>query len=184
MPNPRPSSGKITLKLPFIPFSGEVYRHVYTGKSGTDSSRSKIAGGRWNPNEEFEALYLSLSEEGAVGEFLRYISLYKLLTPNDATTREIVRIKVNVRKILDLTNPKTCAFLNVSQEDLRSYRPHWKEITWPIARRAFSSGFEGILVPSAANGWINLVIFPQNLLHGSSVTEKGRKKMRASVGKD
>jgi hypothetical protein len=43
---------------------------------------------------------------------------------------------------------------------------------------AFAAGFEGLLVPSAANGWVNLVLFPENLLPGSSVTEKGRKKMK------
>jgi len=72
LPDPRPSPGKIANKLPSKPFSGKTYRHVYEGKDGTDSSRSKIAG----------------------------------------------------------------------------------------------------------NGWINLVLFPENLLPGSSVTEKGRKKMK------
>lgn len=73
MPDPRPLPGKIANKLPSKPFSGEAYRHVCEGKDGTDSSRSKIAGGRWNPSGEFEALYLALSEEGAVGEFIRYV---------------------------------------------------------------------------------------------------------------
>jgi RES domain-containing protein len=67
LPDPRPSPGKIAKNLPSKPFSGEAYRHVYEGKDGTDSSRSKITGGRWNPRREFEALYLALSEEGAVG---------------------------------------------------------------------------------------------------------------------
>jgi len=182
LPDPRPSPGKITNKLPSKPFSGEAYRHVYEGKDGTDSSRSKIAGGRWNPRREFEALYLALSEEGAVGEFIRYVGYYKSLTPDDATTREIVRLKVNVRKILDLTDPKISAPLGVNQEELRAGRDQWDDITWPIARAVFAAGFEGILVPSAANGWVNLVLFPENFLPGSSLTEKGRKKMKQGKG--
>lgn len=178
MPDPRPSPGKIVHKLPSKPFSGEVYRHVYEGKGGTDSSRSRIAGGRWNPGGEFEALYLALSEEGVVGEFIRYVGHYKSFAPEDATTREIVLVKVTAGKILDLTDPRTRASLGVTQEDLRSSRDLWEEITWPIARAAFAARFEGLLVPSAADGWVNLVIFPENLLPGSSVTEKGRKKMK------
>jgi len=177
--DPRPSPGKIVNKLPSKPFSGEVFRHVYEGKGGTDSSRSKIAGGRWNPIREFEALYLALSEEGTVGEFIRYVGYYKSLAPDDALTREIVRVKVHVRKILDLTDPKIRASLGVTQEELRGGRNQWDEITWPIARAVFAAGFEGILVPSAANGWVNLVLFPENLLPGSSVVEKGRRKMKA-----
>jgi len=182
LPDPRRSPGKIANKLPSKPFSGEAYRHVYEGKIGTDSSRSKIAGGRWNPSGEFEALYLALSEEGAVGEFIRYVGYYKSLTPDDATTREIVRVKVHVKKILDLTDPKIRALLGVTQEDLRSVRDEWDDITWPIARAVFAAGFEGILVPSAANSWINLVLFPENLLPGSSVMEKGRKKLKPKRG--
>ncbi len=178
MPDPRPSPEKIANKLPSKPFIGEAYRHVYEGKDGTDSSRSKIAGGRWNPRGEFGALYLALSEEGAIGEFVRYVGYYKSLTLDDATTREIVRVKVNVRKILDLTDPKIRSLLGVTQEELRSVRAEWDDNTWPIARAIFAAGFEGILVPSAANGWINLVLFPENLLPGSSVTEKGRKKLK------
>lgn len=178
MPDPRSSPGKIVNKLPSKPFSGEAYRHVYEGKDGTESSRSKIAGGRWNPRGEFEALYLALSEEGAVGEFIRYVGYYKSLSPNDATTREIVCVKVNVRKILDLNDPKIRAPLGVTQEELLAGRDQWDDITWPIARAVFAAGFEGILVPSAANGWINLVLFPGKFLPGSSVMEKGRKKMK------
>lgn len=178
MPDPRPSPRKIVHKLPSKPFLGEVFRHVHKGKDGTDSSRSRIAGGRWNPRGEFEALYLALSEEGAVGEFIRYVGHYKSFAPDDATTRELVRIKVNLTKILDLTDPKTRSSLGVTQENLRSSRDLWEDITWPIARAAFAAGFEGLLVPSAANGWVNLVLFPENLLPGSSVTEKGRKRMK------
>lgn len=178
MPEPRPSPGKVVHKLPSKPFTGNVYRHVYKGKGGTDSSRSRIAGGRWNPRGEFEALYLALSEEGAVGEFIRYVGHYKSFAPDDATTREIVRVKVKVTRILDLTDPKLRASLGVTREDLRSSRDQWEDITWPVARAAFAAGFEGILVPSAANGWVNLVLFPENLLPASSVMEKGRKKMK------
>jgi RES domain-containing protein len=117
-----------------------------------------IHGGRYNPPEEFGALYLSESAEACAAEMRRRPG-----TPPDYLVGEI---KVNVRKICDLTDPILLGRLGLEMDDLCS--DDW-QITRVLADLIRDAGFEGAIVPSAAGPYKNLVLFLDRFSDQSSV---------------
>jgi RES domain-containing protein len=73
----------------------------------------------------------------------------------------LVRIRVELHRVLDLTDPATLAALGLRPEDLVG--DDWQR-TQRLGAQVRAAGFEGLLVPSAAGPGHNVVIFPDHLL--------------------
>jgi RES domain-containing protein len=167
--------------LPYsISWSGETYRYVkeqYAGKDDVVSGLgSQRAGGRWNAPGTFPAVYGSLEPETALKEMLtqaaRYGIPFAALLP-----RVLIAVTASLSQVLDLTDAKIRRRLRVSRQRMQAER--WWErqdageeaLTQAIGRAAHVIGFEGLLVPCAADARaVNLVVFPRNLTSESRLT--------------
>jgi RES domain-containing protein len=136
------------------------YRSVYRTrrKSILNMDGALLHGGRYNPADEFGALYLSESPEACAAEMRRRPG-----TPTDYLVGEVA---VNVHKICDLTDPALLDQLGLDVDGLCS--DDW-EITRILGNLIRDSGFEGMVVPSAAGPYKNLVLFLDRFASRSSL---------------
>jgi len=142
--------------------------------SGQGGKRSN---GRWNVRGVFRCTYASQTPETALDESLSRVRRQHL--PDEkALPKTLVCIAFRASRVLDFTDGSIRQRLSVSQhrmiEEKRwlSDNYHNREsLTQTIGRAAFSIGFEALIAPSAADQphGINVVIFPDNLLAGSSL---------------
>jgi RES domain-containing protein len=132
-------------------FSGEVWRVTAKGR---DALRGSAAGGRWSPPGEFEVLYTSLAQDGALAEIVYRLSLEPVWPSR--LEHEIHRINAQTRSTLRFASVSALSALGV---DARRYASFDYAATQAIAAAAFFLDFDGLIVPSARSAALNLVIF-------------------------
>jgi RES domain-containing protein len=154
-------------------YDGYCYRNVpstYAKPSGfLSTKRTRESGGRYNYKGELNALYLSLDPHTCLEESVRAmrISGFDLAA---RFPRDISAFEVHLEKVLNLADPKVRRGLGVSRTAL-TREDEWKEyqyrgrlaLTQKIGRYASEIGFEGLLVPSAVCGGVNLVVLTDNV---------------------
>lgn len=144
-------------------FSDSVYRVV------PEAVRDKILsteGNRYYPGRyhiagETGILYTSLERNLAIRELGRHAARGNLEGGLAAA-----KIKVKLQKVLDLTQATILARMGLSKDALVS--PDCS-ITQAISHLARKAGFQGLLVPSATGGGVNLVVFENNLAEGCMI---------------
>jgi RES domain-containing protein len=136
-------------------FEGTVWRVTRKGYEGL---RGSSAHGRWSPNGEFEVLYTSLEQEGALAEIGYRLSLEPVWPSR--LEHEIHTIKTRTDRTLRLANLATLVPLGV---DIARYETFEYRETQAIAAAAHFLEFDGLLVPSARAHCNNLVIFLDRL---------------------
>lgn len=130
---------------------------------------SRLWGGRWNPPGLYRAVYLSLTVACATEEALAQ-NRRNGLPDIQMMPLVIAGVEVRLARTIDLTNREVQKILGVTLEDLviLPLPRDTESITQAIGRIAYSAGYEGLLVPSAAlSEHQNLVIFPENLVQGT-----------------
>jgi RES domain-containing protein len=165
------TSRAVKLKGNAFRSAGVKYANEGDFISGSGASTN---GGRWNPLG-VKAIYASLDPVTAVMEsyhqFLKYGFKVQHIRP-----RVMAGVKLNVKRLLDLTNSGIRRKLGFSLADLME--EDWEAIqsggeeswTQAIGRGALLAGFEGLLAPSARNRYgKNVVIFPDTLASTSTV---------------
>ena len=137
--------------------------HLLTGAG------SKKYGGRWNPPGSFAAVYLSLTLEVAVAEAVAH-QRYFGIPEHAALPRTFVGVRLGLARVLDLRNGRLRQRLGVSLNRMRTEDWRWvndggqEAVTQALGRAACEVGFQGILVPSAAElSGSNIVAFPGRL---------------------
>lgn len=135
---------------------------------------SRRTGGRWNP-VGIAVVYASFSPETAMAETLAHARYYGLPV-EDAMPKTFVAIEVKLGAILDLREGSIRQRLRLSARRILDidWRKEWHEGREPITRQfgrvVHELGWEGIVVPSAADReGLNLLIFPDNLAPESSL---------------
>ena len=130
-------------------FDGNVWRVTWATR---DPLSGNSGGGRWSPDNDFEALYTSLEENGALAEI--YYHLSKAPVFASSNTR-INKLHVSLAKVLRL-----------SEHDLWSFGledPLASRITYAksqvVGAAAYLLDYEGLIVPSARWDCENLVLF-------------------------
>ncbi len=159
------------------PWCGVVFRSVAPRYASSHDLLSGYGarkhGGRWNPPGSFPAIYAGLTPETAVAEALAQFRYFGI-SDAEAMPRVIVPLAAELENVLDLREASLRRRIRVSGEQMRKER--WREmqdrgaeaLTQALGRAAHESGFEGLLVPSAAvAGGVNLVVFPLRLSKGS-----------------
>ncbi len=126
-------------------------------------------GGRYNEPGEFGALYLSRTKKGCVAE----------ITSRPAHPKKYIigKVKVTLGKVCDLTDPELRKKLKMSKKQLTA--PTWTE-TQVLGRIIREVGYEGMIVPSAAGDFNNLVVFVDLLDSVSSIELKEVKPLDIS----
>lgn len=141
---------------PVTEFSGTVYR-ICPARYGENllSMRGSFShGARYNIRGYFGTLYTSLSEDTARREMARYFTV----PPRDGFVEASIRLRLN--RVVDLTNRKLLRRATVAWEQLIETR---FSVTQEIGLRAWETGVEALLAPSAANpAQHNLAIFLDN----------------------
>lgn len=162
-----------------VPFDGVVYRsstpRFATGSDLLTGYGSHSRGGRWNPIG-VATVYSTLTPQTAMAESLAHNRYYGEPI-EDSMPRTFVAIRMRLQKVLDLRDAKARRRLQVSMAKLLVV--DWRQemhagrepITQRVGRAAHSLGWEGLIVPSAADPTgHNLLCFPDRLLTGSGMT--------------
>lgn len=136
-----------------------VHRVVRSGRDPLSVEGSLRGGGRYNTSGEFGALYTSFDEKTAAAEVLQRARVDPSEYPEGFYWD--YELGVELEAVLDLTDAAVLAGFRMTIASLTS--ADWT-VTQGIARKAREAGFQGILVPSAAQpGSKNLVIFLDRL---------------------
>ncbi len=167
-----------TLVVSARAWSGTVYRSSavrYANERellvGTGAS---LGGGRWNP-KGVEAVYGSMTPETCLAETLS-LSRYYGLDASELMPRVFAAITVSLSSVLDLTAGSVRQKLGVSlkrmlgEDWIKAQASGRVPMTQAIGRSAAATGYEGLIVFSAAEpGGRNLVWFPRNLRASSRI---------------
>jgi RES domain-containing protein len=148
--------------LPSIRVKAIVYRVVRDGVDPLGTVGSLKAGGRFNPPDEFAALYTSFDPATATKEVARGLK-QRGIDPSQFPPGSwwVYELEVEIEAVLDLTSPDILQRIEVKSETLTG-----ADIQVPrsIAVEAREKGFGALLVPSAADPESkNLVIFLDKL---------------------
>lgn len=143
-----------------VRFAGIVHRVVRDGVDPLSTQGSRNAGGRYNLPGNFGALYTSMTAATAQVEIERGLRLRGINpTAYPASSWWDYELETTLEAVLDLTDPDVLAALGLGPDALIT-----TEVgpTREIAAEARSRGYQGLLVPSAAEpGSKNLVVFDE-----------------------
>ena len=128
-----------------------------------------IYGGRYNNAGEFGAIYLSKSQKGCAAEVKS--------RPAHPPDYLVGKIQVKLGKVCDLTDPELLKKLGLTRKQLTAV--DWAE-TQALGDIIRDAGFEGIIVPSAAGDFNNLVIFVDRMSGASSIDLEDVEKLDLS----
>lgn len=153
--------------FPRLPLARTVFRIVRAGVDPLAISGSLQAGGRFNPHV-FGALYASLEASTAVQEVARGLRV-RGIDPQQFPPAAwwCYELGVQLGAVLDLTDPAILREVGLSADTLTG-----SDLgrTRQIASEARRTGFEALLVPSAAApGGRNLVIFADRVAQPPAV---------------
>ena len=144
--------------LPRTALSITVFRVVREGLDPLATTGSLKAGGRFNPPNEFGALYTSLDPKTAAQEVARGLSA-RGIEPEQFPEGAwwVYELEVKLESVLDLTNVDVLQKSGLQRNSLTGSDVN---TTRRIAAEARERGYAALLVPSAAApGSKNLVIF-------------------------
>lgn len=169
-----------------VEFNDVAFRFVGVKYANEDDLLSGVGAGRygrrWNPMK-MDAIYASLSPETATKECYQEFAKYGF-TESNIRPRVMVAIKIKVHNLLDLTDAKRRRGIGFSLKEL--VEEDWDAIqktgeeswTQAIGRGCYVAGFEGLIVPSAADGkGKNIVIFPDKISESSSAVIIGKEEL-------
>ncbi len=125
-----------------------MYRHFAPGYGALSGEGARRLGGRWNPPDSFAVLYAASDVATVDAEFDRQLALARL-RPDSVRPRDLATIKIELRRVLDLREPRIRDALDVSLAELLADDT---AVSRAIGEAAQHLGYEAILAPSAASG--------------------------------
>jgi len=146
--------------LPRSPLSAVVFRVVREGLDPLATTGSLNAGGRFNPPNEFSALYTSLEAATAAKEVARGLR-QRGIDPNQFPEGEwwVYELEVKLESVLDLSDADVLQKSGIPESSLTGSDVN---TTRQIGAEARERGYEALLVPSAAvSGSKNFGYFPR-----------------------
>jgi RES domain len=146
------------------PFSGTAWRTTWTTR---DPLIGSTAGGRWHPENSFEALYTSTESDGSLAEV--YFHLSRAPVFSSAQVR-LHRLRVETRRTLRLD----LEMLGGLGVEAARYAAMDYARTREIGAAAHFLEFDSLLVPSPRWPCLNLVLFLDRLDPDSSAVEEMR----------
>jgi len=152
------------------PFNDDVWRVT---RKEREALRGASANGRWSPPGEFEVLYTSESEEGALAEIGYRLSLEPVWPSR--IEHEIHCIDLHLTRTLRLVDISQLSPLGV---DIARYESFDYSATQAIASAAHFLEFDGLVIPSARYECTNIVVFMEQ------AAENGRMEVRSSAAVD
>ena len=164
--------------LASVPWTGVAYRLIPAQFAGTalSSIGSFRRGGRYNPKEAFEALYLADTPITALQEINLIKVTDEAILSAKGSPRLLLSVEVTLSAVLDLTTSEMQSTLSTNLQELTG---SWLAMnadghlapTQALSAAAYDrKTIEALRVPSAQDPQAtNLVIFPDRLQQGSQV---------------
>lgn len=153
--------------MPSEAFTGDVWRVAGRGR---DPLRGSSAGGRWSPPGGFDALYTSLTADGALAEIGFRLSLEPVWPSR--LQHDLHRIAAATRRTLRLPDLPALTPLDI---DLRRYASFDYAATQACAAAARFLEFDALIVPSARSPALNLVVFLDQALVDDALAVQSTK---------
>lgn len=180
-------------------YKGFCFRNVkpqYADKFSVQSAMgSLVAGGRFNFNGHFGALYLSETPFVCLEEGTRFTDTSLKHSAEAARKNAAVKslpimfvgFYIELSNVLDLTDPDVLSEIGITEEEMRT--TDWfveqenerEAITQKIGRIAKESGFEAIVARSARCDGKNIIVFCGNVRAPSRVSVVDRKKLYSNA---
>lgn len=165
---------------PVLEWEGSAWRMHKRRYAADDAGEARKVSGRYNlgldqfPEEHvFGALYLALAPEICLGEIVRHVEPFGLVSLNGYRLSEL---SVRASRVADCRDH---ASLGLSLEDLMD--DFDLSASRALGEAAFKGGLEGVLVVSATRLGDNLVVFPKNLGSDSRVEAVSSRDPRLYV---
>ena len=142
------------------PFEGIVWRVTWTAR---DPLAGGTGGGRWHFPNDFEALYTSLMEDGAMAEIYHHLSRAPVFSSSQV---RINKLHVSAKRTLEFADVGALATLGIDEEVFRKGDPLR---TREVGAAARFLDLDGLIVPSARWPCLNLVLFLDRLPDASAL---------------
>jgi RES domain-containing protein len=161
---------KLAAKFPIVVSFRNVRQRFANGRDIVSTEGSYRYGGRYNVARDFGILYLSCDIHTCIGEFEYYATRIKGAGVEESLPRTITGIRLELQKVLDLTDGKVLRKLGVTKKILvdtdwiKENNEGPDAPTQIIGRAAKAAGFEALLVPSARCTGKNLNLLADNVL--------------------
>lgn len=156
-------------ELETVPFRGVAFRHVSPGTDPRSGTGARIHGGRWNPPDSFQTVYLGLDVATASAEFHR-AAARQGLRPEDFVPRELHTFEVSLSAVIDLRKESELSRVALTLRDIERTDPRACQL---VGEAAQYLGAEGLLAPSATGVGSVLVVFLGRLRADSIVESRG-----------
>ncbi|MDA0823074.1 MAG: RES family NAD+ phosphorylase [Proteobacteria bacterium] len=134
-------------------FEGEVWRATWATR---DPLAGSSAGGRWSPDNSFDALYTSLERDGALAEIYYHLSRAPVFSSSHTY---INKIAVSLSSVLRSSVEQ---IQKIGVADPLATRIDYLK-SQPIGAAAYLLEFDGLIVPSARWDCNNLILFPEKM---------------------
>jgi RES domain-containing protein len=148
---PAPQLLKVLDELESRVWEGPVWRHMFAENPPTKANE---LGARWNP-PGVPAIYTSLDRATALAEGDHAVAVQPL---RPTVARVVYTLRIRLEKVLDLSSGPILLDLGIGVREL-------SEVDHVPCQRIGGAAewleHDGLLVPSARNQGINLVIFPR-----------------------
>lgn len=160
--------------LPAATFSATVWRVTWANR---EPLAGNFGGGRWSPDNSFEALYTSLDQDGAMAEVYFHLSRAPVFS---SSNMRLNQIDVTLNHVLEM-DPATLESLGL-KAPLASRIDY--AISQSIGAVAHMLDFQGIIVPSARWACLNLVIFMDRIDVDKQIRAVGRQEINWPAWKE
>jgi RES domain-containing protein len=150
---------------PHGPHVGDVFRHMFADYSPL---LANTTGARWNP-PGVPAIYASLDRETALAEAQYRISLEPF---RPRAKRTLYRLAINLSNVVELVDIDRLTGIGITEAELTDFSfAACQQVGGAVAWL----GHDGLIVPSARNDGLNLVIFPTSLRPTDGVEISGQE---------
>jgi RES domain-containing protein len=135
-------------------FDDVVWRVTWAAR---DALAGGTGGGRWHPPNDFEALYTSLDEDGAMDEVYHHLSKAPVFSSSHVKMNQL---HVHTERTLVFKDVGSLELVGVDEDAFR--RGNYSR-TREIGAAARFLDMDGLIVPSARWRCLNLVLFLDRL---------------------
>ncbi len=149
-------------------YIGPGWRHVGPGVSPMSGRASSRRGGRWNPSNSWDTLYLGTSEDTARAEFLRHAKLVAL-EPESLLPRKVLLFDVELSRCVDLREINVLREFGITNLALSGTD---RTVCQDLGVAAHYLGAEALIAPSATGIGEVIAVFLDKQLQGSKIILK------------
>jgi len=134
-------------------FKGEIWRVTWASR---DPLAGNAGGGRWSPDDHFEALYTSLQPDGALAEVYYHLARAPVMSSSNMRLNHL-KISLDNVLVLDVEQLNSLGVDGPLASRLANSRCQ------AVGEAAYMMDYQGLIVPSARWECNNLVLFVERI---------------------